>query len=116
MPRGRPVKSQIRKNIIEILYIMKEGYAYEIYKAYINIFPKVTMRSIYYHLKKGEALQEFVVSRVMKEKGDYSWGSEVEKIYYTLGPEAHALGDRRVKEYFDTKESPSDSVVSEQQS
>ena len=53
MPKGRPVKSEIRQNIVEILYFMKQGYGYEIYKAYVKIFPKVTMRSIYYHLKKG---------------------------------------------------------------
>ena len=68
MPKGRPVKSEIRQNIVEILYFMKQGYGYEIYKAYIAIFPKVTMRSIYYHLKKGTSLGEFKVSKVEKEK------------------------------------------------
>jgi len=53
MPKGRPVKSEIRQNIVEILYFMKQGYGYEIYKVYVAIFPKVTMRSIYYHLRKG---------------------------------------------------------------
>lgn len=103
MPRGRPIKSEIRQNIVEILYFMKKGYGYDIYKAYINIFPKVTMRSIYYHLKKGTSLGEFKVEKVEKEKGDYSWGGEAEKIYYALGDKAKATGVDKVKEFFDKK-------------
>ncbi|MEK6949485.1 MAG: hypothetical protein AABX34_04635 [Nanoarchaeota archaeon] len=103
MPKGRPVRSEIRQNIIEILFYTKEGYGYEIYKNYIAIFPKVTMRSIYYHLKKGVALNEFKVSKIEKEKGDYSWGGEAEKIYYSLGNNAKPLGNAKVKEYFDKK-------------
>ena len=50
--KGRPVESAIRQRIIEILYFLKEGYGYDIYKIYRDIFPHVTMRSIYYHLNK----------------------------------------------------------------
>lgn len=103
MAKGRPVKSEIRQNMIEILFFMKEGYGYEIYKAYIALFPKVTMRSIYYHLKKGIALEEFKVSKIEKEKGDYSWGGEAEKIYYSLGDKAKPSGNEKVKEYFEKK-------------
>ena len=105
MPRGRPIKSEIRQNIVEILYFMKEGYGYDIYKAYITIFPKVTMRSIYYHLKKGTALSEFKVNKIEKEKGDYSWGPEAEKIYYGLGQNAKPTGNEKVKAYFEKKSS-----------
>lgn len=105
MGRGRPIKSEIRQNIVEILYFMKEGYGYDIYKNYIAIFPKVTMRSIYYHLKKGTALVEFKVSRIGKEKGDYSWGPEAEKIYYSLGQNAKPTGNEKVKAYFEKKSS-----------
>jgi len=101
--KGRPVKSEIRQNIIEILYFMKEGYGYEIYKVYIAIFPRVTMRSIYYHLKKGVDIEEFKVSRVEREKGDYSWGGEAEKIYYGLGENAKPIGEAKIKEFFDKK-------------
>ena len=104
MPRGRPIKSEIRQNIVEILYFMKQGYGYEIYKAYVAIFPKVTMRSIYYHLKKGALLHEFKVSKIEKEKGDYSWGGEAEKIYYALGPNAKPTGNDRVREYVESKQ------------
>jgi len=103
MPKGRPVKSEIRQNIVEILYFMKQGYGYEIYKVYVAIFPKVTMRSIYYHLRKGVDLNEFKVSKVEKEKGDYSWGGEAEKIYYTLGNNSKPAVNEKVKEYFKSK-------------
>jgi len=101
MAKGRPVKSEIRQNMVEILFFMKQGYGYEIYKVYVSIFPKVTMRSIYYHLKKGVSLNEFKIDKVEKEKGDYSWGPEAEKIYYGLGDDAKATGMDKVKEYFD---------------
>lgn len=103
MPKGRPIRSEIRQNMIEILYRMKEGYGYGIYRTYITIFPKVTMRSIYYHLKKGVTLNEFKVSKIEKEKGDYSWGPEAEKIYYSLGSNAKPSGNERVREYFEKK-------------
>ena len=103
MPKGRPVKSEIRQNIVEILYFMKQGYGYEIYKAYVAIFPKVTMRSIYYHLRKGVDLNEFKVSKVEKEKGEYSWGPEAEKIYYSLENNAKPVGNEKAKEYFEKK-------------
>ncbi len=102
MKRGRPIKSQIRQNIIEILYFLKEGYAYQLYKIYRDIFPKVTMRSIYYHLNKGKSLGEFEVSKVEKEKGEYSWGGEAEKIYYKLGSKAKPTMIKDVKDYLDS--------------
>lgn len=98
--RGRPVKSQIRQNIVELLYFIGEGYGYEIYKHYIAIFPKATMRSIYYHLRKGEATQEITIKEIRHEQGHYSWGQSVEKIYYTLGPNAKPRILDNVKEYF----------------
>ena len=103
MPKGRPVKSEIRENMIEILFYMKEGYGYEIYKAYVAIFPKVTMRSIYYHLKKGLSLKEFKISNVEKEHGDYSWGPEAEKTYYSLVENAKPTGNEKAKEYLEKK-------------
>ena len=96
--RGRPVKSPIRQNVVEVLYFMGEGYGYEIYKIYREIFPKCTQKSIYYHLKKGVSTGEFIVKKIEKEKGDFSWGSEVEKKYYALGPNAKPKIDKNVKE------------------
>ena len=103
MGRGRPTGSNIRQNIIEILYFMGSGYGYEIYKAYIELFPKVTMRVIYYHLKKGVSIDEFSVDRIEKEKGDYSWGPEAEKIYYRLGPQARPSMKDVIRQYFSAR-------------
>ena len=100
MGRGRPVKSAIRQNVVEILAVKGEMYGYDIYRVYREIFPSITLRSIYYHLKKGISTGEFVVKEVRKEKGNFSWGGETEKIYYTLGPKAQPKNDQRVKDFF----------------
>ena len=99
MNRGRPNASQIRQNIVEILHFLGKGYGYDIYKVYISLFPKVTLRSIYYHLKKGEQLKEFQVNQIKQEQGDFSWGSSVEKIYYTLDQNAKPAVVKRVGEF-----------------
>ncbi len=103
MPRGRPSKSEIRQNIIDILFFLKKGYGYNIHRIYIAIFPKITMRSVYYHLKQGVKLEEFKIEKIEKEQGDYSWGSEAEKIYYSLGKNANARVNERVKDYLEKK-------------
>lgn len=86
--RGRPKKSPIRRNIISILSIVPKATGYDIYKIYKTVFPKCTLRSIYYHLHKGVTLHEFVLESVMHESGDYSWGRETQKMYYTIGKNA----------------------------
>ena len=58
------------------------------------------MRSIYYHLRKGLATGEIKIHKVIKEKGEYSWGPEAEKTFYSLGPKAKPKIENRVKEYF----------------
>lgn len=103
MSRGRPVKSMIRQNVVEILHFMGKGYGYEIYKSYRDIFPAVTMRSIYYHLNKGVETEEFKIAEVKKEEGNYSWGNTVTKTYYSLGPKANPSINFEVKKYFDKK-------------
>ena len=99
--KGRPIGSQIRQNIIEILYVMKEGCGYDIYKVYLGLFSKVTLRSIYYNLRKGLDTGEFKIKKAGKVKGDYSWGNEAEKVYYELGSNAKPSLNEKVKEYFD---------------
>jgi hypothetical protein len=105
MARGRPVKSQIRQNIVELLYFLKEGYGYDIYRHYKDIFPPASMRVIYYHLRKGSDLGEFKINKIIKENGNFSWGSVAEKIYYSLGEEAQPIGNQKVKEFLDRKNS-----------
>ncbi len=103
MPRGRPVGSKVRQNIVEIIHYAGEMHGYSVYAIYKDIFPKVTMRAIYYHLKKGVETKEFKVTRIKKEAGNYSWGAEVERIYYGLGQEAKPQGNRAVKDCLDAK-------------
>jgi hypothetical protein len=97
--RGRPVRSEIRQNIIEILFYLGKGYGYQICKLYQEIFPEVTQRSIYYHLKKGTQTKEININKVVEETGDFSWGNSVEKIYYELGDNAEPKGEKRVKKF-----------------
>src|SRR3989338_5998874 len=99
--RGRKPKSGIRQNIVEILSFMKTGYGYEIYKIYRELFPKATMRSIYYNLRKGKELGEFEIKKIGKEKGSYSWGEFAEKTYYSLGKNAKPLISLKAKKYFE---------------
>ncbi len=96
--KGRPPKSEIRQNIVDILSVINEETGYEIYKKYVLIFPKVTMRSIYYHLKKGLQTEEFVIAKVVDVQGDYSWGPSAKKTYYGLGQLARPKNQDRVKE------------------
>ena len=102
--RGRPIGSSIRQNLIEVLYFRKKTYGYDLYKDYCALFPEVTLRVIYYHLKKGVALKEFELEEVKMEKGHYSWGGEAEKKYYKLGANAHPKIDKKVKDFFERRE------------
>ena len=77
------------------------GYGYDLYRVYLALFPKVTLRSIYYHLRKGIELGEFEIEKIEKEKGNYSWGETAEKIYYKLGKSAGPKGDERIKKYIE---------------
>ena len=99
MKRGRPLKSAIRQNVVEILHYLGQGYGYEISKIYNEVFSPVTQRSIYYHLMKGVKTEEIRLHKIEQEKGEFSWGSIVEKRYYTLGKKANPKGIRQVKEF-----------------
>jgi hypothetical protein len=88
MKRGRPIGSLIRQRLIDILYIIEKAHGYELYRYYKELHPPITLRVVYYHLRKGTTLGEFHLETVEHEKGNYSWGETAEKIYYTLGPNA----------------------------
>ena len=104
MKGGRPIRSTIRQNVVEILSHMGKGYGYEISKIYNKIFPAVTQRSVYYHLKKGIETQEIEIHKIEQEQGNFSWGKSVEKTYYALGKNAQPRGDDRIKEFLQPKE------------
>ena len=66
---GRKPKSQIRDEIVELLYFLKEAYGYELYKKYCKVFDKkISMRSIYYHLNKGVELGIFNLKEIRDVK------------------------------------------------
>ena len=100
--RGRPPNSEIRDRIVEILANLKRDYGYNIYKLYCRLFPKVSMRIIYYHLNKGTELGIFNMEHVTST-GEYSWGKTAEKVYYSLGSNAMPLGNQIVAEHFSKK-------------
>ncbi len=95
--RGRPPTSEIRENIVEILYFAGECHGYKVYKIYEKAFPKVTRRSIYYQLKRGCDMGIFKLAKVKDVKGEFSWGSSANKKYYKLGPLARPKGDDMVR-------------------
>lgn len=82
--QGRPIGSNVRTNIINLL--SKEGpmHGYELYQKYLTYYSQVSMRLIYYHLKKGVSLGELKIHKIEKKKGEFSWGSEVQHITYAV--------------------------------
>ncbi|UCD03707.1 MAG: hypothetical protein JSW73_04165 [Candidatus Woesearchaeota archaeon] len=95
--RGRKAGSLIRDRLVELLYYLKKGYGYDIYKYYVKIWGKVTLRSIYYHLRKGVELEVFKIKKVEEVKGDYSWGLKAKRIIYELGSNANPTKDVKIK-------------------
>jgi DNA-binding PadR family transcriptional regulator len=82
--QGRPLGSNVRNNIITLLSTNGPMHGYELYRVYSELYPPVSMRLIYYHLKKGVLTGELVVHKIEKKKGEYSWGSEVQNIVYAV--------------------------------
>jgi len=78
MPRGRPVKTDIRERIAVILQHLNISYGYQIYKIYRNVFGYISLRNLYYNLKKGVELGEYIVVDVKREKGMFTWGEEAD--------------------------------------
>jgi hypothetical protein len=99
--QGRPLGSKVRQNIVEILYFYKRLHGYELSKIYMELYPKVTMRLIYYHLKKGLTTGEFKIYKVDKRSGKYSWGTTTENIIYECGPGANPMIEPHVKVYWE---------------
>ncbi len=89
--RGRPAHSKVRNRIATILLNVNTSYGYEIYKRYRELFGDVKMRTVYYNLRKGVLLNEFIVSDIKREVGNYTWGNETERVYYANGPYANPI-------------------------
>ncbi|MBI2580645.1 hypothetical protein HYV85_02455 [Candidatus Woesearchaeota archaeon] len=101
MRRGRPAGSPVRQNVTELLSQFGELHGYDVYKHYVKLFPKVTMRAVYYSLRNGVKKGHFRIARVEKKTGNYSWGPEAQRVYYALGEAAKPVGDAKVKKYFE---------------
>jgi len=65
---------------------MNSSYGYDLYKKYRILFGAVKIRTVYYNLRKGVLLNEFMISDIKREVGEYTWGTETERVYYTNGP------------------------------
>ena len=79
MKRGRKPGSIIRKNICDLLFVTGPEYGYALFKKYIICFPKISMRSIYYHLNKGTELGIFTVKKIEITTNTNSWGNNTER-------------------------------------
>ena len=99
--QGRPIGSKVRQNIIEILYFYRQMHGYEIFKVYSELFPPVTLRLIYYHLKKGLDTGEFKIMKISHKEGSYSWGTDTENIIYELSDAARPMIEPRIKLYWE---------------
>jgi len=91
--RGRKPKSEIRENIVELLYFFGEGYGYDLYKKYVKAYGKVSMRSVYYHLRKGIELGTFRIKTIESVAGNYSWGPKAQRVVFALGAQAEPKGN-----------------------
>ena len=107
MKRGRPVGSQIRQRIVDILHFLGQGYGYQIHKIYKMAYDPCTREVIYYHLRKGVSMGEIAEAGVKREEGRYSWGGTVEKIYYKVGskgnPSMDEAAQKAVEQYKQAK-------------
>ena len=99
MVRGKKPGSAVRQRMVDILACLGNASGYDMYKVYRELFPKCTLRLMYYHMKKGVILGEFAVDKIQKVEGKYSWGPIAEKKLYKLGPKAHPNPEKRIKEY-----------------
>ena len=101
MKRGRPAGSPVRNNVIEILAQFGELHGYDVYKHYVKLFPKASMRAVYYSLRNGAKKGYFKIAKVERQQGSYSWGPEAQRVYYALGEMAKPVGDAKVRKYFE---------------
>ena len=81
-----------------MLYFLGPSYGYNIYKQYRKACGQVSLRSIYHHLKKGQELGVFKPISVEKKKGNFSWGSVVERRLFGLTGKAKPKNNARIKQ------------------
>ena len=79
----RKTGSIIRDRIQKILSVAEKTYGYEIFKIYERVYGDVLLRSIYYNLNKGVEEDIFVPKEMAAVPGDFTWGFESSRIYYS---------------------------------
>jgi DNA-binding PadR family transcriptional regulator len=95
---GRPQVSRIRERLREVLSCIDNATGYDLHKIYVEVYGKVTIRSIYYNLHTGVLIGYFDIESIKHEKGEFSWGSEVEKKYYSINPKGKKAISPELKE------------------
>ena len=110
MAKGRPTKTIIRERIVTLLGHVGSAYGYELYKLYKSVFEPVGLRNIYYNLKKGLELGEFIIVEAKRESGEFTWGKDAEHIYYTTGPFANPgnITEKQRNKLVEAKKRPSE--------
>jgi hypothetical protein len=103
--KGRPLGSNVRDRIINILYQYRNLHGYGIHKVYEDIFGDVSRRLIYYHLDKGVEIGSVELAGTKEEEGNYSWGDTVQQKHYRLGPNAEPSYDERIAAYKEENDS-----------
>jgi DNA-binding PadR family transcriptional regulator len=81
--RGRPARSEVRDRVIALVTKMGKAYGYEIHKRYCQEFTPVSQRLVYYHLHQAVKMGLLKIAATERTQGDYSWGMEAEKTWYT---------------------------------
>lgn len=74
--------------MLAIINYYGEVYGYEIYKKYKEVFGAVSLRLIYYHLDKGVKENIIIKKKTEMVNGEYSWGQNSERIYYSTNDAA----------------------------
>ncbi len=95
--KGRPAGSFTRENILKIVAALGISYGYEIYKIYREFFGRITLRNVYYNLRKGVELLQLAEVGAQEILGNFTWGRVVERKYYILGP-LSKINDAEVEE------------------
>jgi DNA-binding PadR family transcriptional regulator len=95
---GRPQISKIRERLCEILSCIDKASGYDLHKIYVEVYGKVTIRSIYYNLHTGVLIGYFNIESIKQEQGEFSWGTEVEKKYYSIHPKGRKTMKTELKE------------------
>lgn len=75
--------------MLAVINYYGELYGYEIYKKYREVFGEVSLRLIYYHLDKGVKENIIIKKKTEVVPGEYSWGQNSERIYYSTNDQAN---------------------------